>query len=217
MWQLIIAGGWVMLPLMIFSILTLAIIGEKCWQFRRRHIMPASLSAKIDFWFQKPFVSDKEIHLLKGHSPLGMLLGTAIETRLNTDVMHNALQQVGKKELARLAKRLNVLSMITAAAPLLGLLGTVIGMIKVFAVLELQGAGHAQALAGGISQALITTAAGLIIAISSLLALRFFESQLAGFSLELESLCDSWVNQHRLKNEVALAPLNINQVAKQNP
>ncbi|MDR9468393.1 MotA/TolQ/ExbB proton channel family protein [Marinospirillum sp.] len=180
MLDLLFVGGWIMLPLVLSSILALAIILERLWSLQRKRILPQGLLVQA---LSQPGKADLK-HLRT--SPLGRVLAAGLARKEQGEGrIREALQTAGSHEVHLLEKYLSPLGSIAAITPLLGLLGTVVGMIDVFQQLDLS-AGNAQQLAGGISMALITTAAGLTIAIPALVMHRFFLRRVADLVVELE-------------------------------
>jgi len=178
--DLLVAGGWIMLPLVFSSILALAIILERLWSLQKKRILPPGLRVQALSQSNK-----SDLNQLRG-SPLGRVLAAGLARKeQGENRIREALQTAGSHEVHLLEKYLSPLGSIAAITPLLGLLGTVIGMIDVFQQLDLS-AGNAQQLAGGISMALITTAAGLTIAIPALVMHRFFLRRVADLVVELE-------------------------------
>ena len=170
MFEIVRAGGWLMLPLVLCSIAAGAIILERLWTLQRKRVLPNELAAKVWYWVEKEQLDDRHIHALRQSSPLGRILASGLTNRHSArDVMKEAIEDPGRHVVHELERFLNPLGTIAAISPLLGLLGTVIGMVKVFSAIQAQGVGNPGVLAGGISEALITTAAGLSIAIPALI------------------------------------------------
>jgi biopolymer transport protein ExbB len=175
-WELLQAGGITMIPLAIISVLSLAISAERFWVLRKERVSPRHLVAQVWNWFKKGQINKKNLLILRSHSPLGIILAAGLlNHKHGREVMKESIRDAGRGVVLELEKFLNFLGTIAAIAPLLGLLGTVIGMIRVFTVITTQGVGDAAALAGGISEALITTATGLVIAIPAFIFYRFFQ------------------------------------------
>jgi len=173
--EMVNAGGWLMLPIIACSIAAMAIILERFWTLRSRRVIPANLTVQVWNWHQEGALTRERIIAVRDSSPLGRILAAGLVNRSHSrDVMKEAIGEVGRQEVAELERYLNTLGTIASITPLLGLLGTVIGMIKVFAVITSAGVGDAGILAGGISEALITTAAGLSVAIPSVIFHRYF-------------------------------------------
>jgi biopolymer transport protein ExbB len=181
------AGGWLMLPILACSVIAFAIIVERFWSLQRGRITPENLVAQIWQWARSGELDAKRIHTLRGHSPLGKILAAGL-VNLNAEraVMKEAVEEVGRHVVHEMGRYLTTLGTIAAITPLLGLLGTVIGMIKVFAAITAHGVGDASVLAGGISEALLTTAAGLSVAIPSLLFYRLFRGKVNSLVVAME-------------------------------
>jgi len=190
-WELLQAGGLTMIPLGIISVLSLAISAERFWVLRQERVSPRHLVAQVWNWFKKGQINQKNLQILRSHSPLGIILAAGLlNHKHGREVMKESIRDAGRGVVLDLEKFLNFLGTIAAIAPLLGLLGTVIGMIQVFTVITTQGVGDAAALAGGISEALITTATGLVIAIPAFMFFRFFQRRVDELvaSMEQEAL-----------------------------
>jgi biopolymer transport protein ExbB len=185
--ELIKSGGWLMLPILACSVAATAIVLERLWALRRRRIMPKHLVARVWSWHRQRQLSAERIAEIRGSSPLGRILTAGLVNRYHTrDVMKEAIQDTGRQVIAEMERYLSTLGTIAAVSPLLGLLGTVIGMIDVFSVIMDAGVGNPEVLAGGISKALITTAAGLSVAIPSLVFYRYFNSRVNKLTIAME-------------------------------
>lgn len=175
MFEIVKSGGWLMLPIILCSIVAFAIIGERLWSLQRKRIIPKHLVAQIWHMQSKGPISAEQLSLVRNSSPLGRVLAAGLSNVNNSrEVMKESIEETGRHVVHEMERYMNSLGTIAAITPLLGLLGTVIGMIKVFSVITAQGVGNPAVLAGGISEALITTAAGLSVAIPSLMAHRYF-------------------------------------------
>ncbi|MBK1723266.1 MotA/TolQ/ExbB proton channel family protein [Thiocystis violacea] len=187
MLDLIYAGGWLMVPIVLCSIIATAIVIERAWMLRRRRIMPENLVARIWQLHRDKSLSDATILEIRTGSPLGRMLAAGLINRHHShEIMKEAINDAGRHVVAELERFLNTLGTIAAVAPLLGLLGTVLGMIDVFGVIMEAGVGNAGVLAGGISKALVTTAAGLSVAIPALLFHRFFDNRVGQLAIDME-------------------------------
>ncbi len=187
MLEIIQTGGWLMAPIVLCSVVALAIIGERFWALQRNKICPKHLLAEIWGWIKSDELDNIRIKQLQQGSPLGRVLGAGLINRHHDRaVMKEAIEETGRQVLVELERFLNTLGTISTITPLLGLLGTVIGMIKVFTAITVQGVGNANALAGGISEALLTTAAGLAVAIPSLMAYRYFQRKVDELVINME-------------------------------
>lgn len=178
MFELIKAGGLLMWPLLLCSVIAMAIVVERFYALRKNRIIPENLVAQVWQWAKAGQLDAKHIHSLRTGSPLGRILSAGLANmKHDREVMKESIEEVGRHVVHDMERYLNTLGTIAGITPLLGLLGTVFGMIDVFSVITSQGVGDASVLAGGISKALITTAVGLSIAIPSLIFYRFFRGK----------------------------------------
>ncbi len=178
MLELIKAGGLLMWPLLLCSVISLAIIAERFWSLQTKRIAPRNLLARVWQWQKAGELDARRLQELRNNSPLGRILAAGLaNSRHDREIMKESIEEVGRHAVHEMERFLNTLGTIAAITPLLGLLGTVIGMIKVFAVITAEGVGNAAVLAEGISEALITTATGLTIAIPSLMFFRYFHGR----------------------------------------
>lgn len=176
MLEIIQSGGWMMVPIIISSILALAITVERFWTLRAEQIAPKDLLAKVWGWMKNNQLDSSRIKELRASSPLGRVLAAGLmNSRHGRTIMKESIEEVASHEIHEMERYLSALGTIAAVAPLMGLLGTVIGMIKVFSEIVIAGTGQANLLAGGISEALITTAAGMVVAIPALIAHRMLQ------------------------------------------
>jgi biopolymer transport protein ExbB len=181
------AGGWLMVPIVACSVIATAVVFERLWALRTRRIMPAKLVTQIWQWHRQNQLSAARITQLRDGSPLGRMLAAGLINRNHSrEVMKEAINDVGRHVVADLERNLNTLGTIAAVAPLLGLLGTVFGMIQIFGVIVNVGTGNAGLLAGGIAQALITTAAGLCVGIPALMFHRYFDNRVSKLAVAME-------------------------------
>lgn len=187
MLELLIAGGWVMWPILACSAIALAIILERFWTLRTRAVLPPGLGQEVREWAAQHKLDPAHVEALRHNSPLGELLAAALEVRHRPrEVIKERIEDVGRHVVHQLERFLNTLGTISGIAPLLGLLGTVIGMIKMFFGILEHGVGDVAQLAGGIGQALITTAAGLCVAIPALMFYRYFRGRVLEYVIEME-------------------------------
>lgn len=187
MFEIVKSGGWLMFPIILCSIVAFAIIGERLWSLQRKRIIPKHLVAQIWHMQSKGQVTAEQISSVRSSSPLGRVLAAGLSNVNNSrEVMKESIEETGRHVVYELERYMNSLGTIAAITPLLGLLGTVIGMIKVFSVITSQGVGNPAVLAGGISEALITTAAGLSVAIPSLMTHRYFRGLIDGLVVFME-------------------------------
>lgn len=188
MLELIKAGGWVMLPILVLAVLALAIILERFWTLRRREVLPPGLGEEVREWARgRATLDPKHIDVLRRNSPLGELLAAGLDVRHRPrELIKERIEDVGRHVAHRLERFLNTLGTIAAVGPLLGLLGTVFGMIEMFLGIMTTGVGDANQLAGGIGQALVSTAAGLCLAIPALMFHRYLRGRVTGYVVDME-------------------------------
>jgi len=185
--EIILAGGWLMAPIIICSILALTIIAERFWTLRRSRVAPNGLGEQVQDWAARHELDRRHIDQLRAESAMGRVLAAALINRNRSrDLIKEAVEDTGRHVVHELERFLNTLGTIAGISPLLGLLGTVIGMIKVFSAILAHGVGNANELAGGISEALITTAAGLTVAIPSFFFYRYFKGQVEEYVVSME-------------------------------
>jgi biopolymer transport protein ExbB len=185
--ELVKAGGWVMWPLILCSIATMAIIGEKFWSLQKKFVAPPQLIEQIQQWLERQDLDQPRILALCSASPLGRILAAGLINRKHErEVVKEAIEDAGRHVVPELERHLNALGTIAAISPFLGLLGTVLGMIQMFSGLGTQGIGDPAIIASGIGQALITTAAGLGVAIPSLMFYRYFRGRANTLLLDME-------------------------------
>ena len=176
-----------MWPILLCSIIALAIIVERFWSLQRNKICPSGLVGQIWRWSKNNELDAAQIASLRGNSPLGRILAAGL-TNIHHDreIMKESIEETGRHVVSELERYLNTLGTIASITPLLGLLGTVIGMIKVFAAITTVGVGNPSVLAGGISEALLTTATGLSVAIPSLMFYRYFRGRVDQLVIDME-------------------------------
>jgi biopolymer transport protein ExbB len=185
--EIIKSGGWMMLPIILSSIIAMAIIGERFWSLQKNKILPPELLPQVRKLYIENKLDDGTLRKLKASSPLGYILAAGLFNSLHDrKVIKDCMEEAGRKVAHDLERYLNALGTIAAVGPLLGLLGTVFGMIEIFSSLMKTGAGDPASLAGGISVALITTAAGLTVAIPSLVFHRYFERLVDEYVVSME-------------------------------
>ncbi len=194
--EIVRAGGWLMLPIILCSVVAIAIVIERFWSLSAARITPKYVLAQVWTWLKNDQLDSSKLRQLRLSSPLGQILAAGLlSSRYGRVAMIDSIEQTAAQVVHELERYLNTLGTIAAITPLLGLLGTVVGMIRVFSEIMLQGTGNANALAGGISEALITTAAGLTVAIPTYMFHRFFmrkvDSLVLGLEMESIKLVDA--------------------------
>ncbi len=181
------SGGWLMLPILLCSLVAVAIVLERAWTLRRSSVLPGALLGQGLLRLHSDGTDRLRTDELRRRGPLGQVLAAGIaHADRGRELMKEAMQEAVAQANHDLQRYLTSLGIIASVTPLLGLLGTVVGMIEVFTALMLQGAGNAKALAGGIAEALITTAAGLSVAIPALMCHRYFLRRVDDLVLDIE-------------------------------
>jgi len=187
MFELIKTGGWVMWPIILSSIAAMAIIGERLWSLQRKYIIPPSLMPQVQQWLDSDELDEARIELLRNSSPLGKILAAGLINRNHSrDIVKEAVEDAGRHVVPDLERFLNSLGTVAAITPFLGLFGTVIGMIDMFAGISTQGIGDPAVVAGGIAQALVTTAAGIGVAIPSVMFYRYLRGRVNELLMDME-------------------------------
>lgn len=187
MQEIVLAGGPFMWPIILCSVIAVGIITERLWTLQRRRVMPADLTRRIWSLVESGQVNDKVITALEANSPLGKLLAAGLANRHRPrEVMMERIEDTGRHVAHDLDRFLNTLGTIAGVAPLLGLLGTVTGIIRAFSAIHEGGLGDPRLLSGGISEALICTAAGLFVAIPSYIAFRYLRGKVDGIVVQIE-------------------------------
>lgn len=176
-----------MWPILICSVGALAIIVERLWTLQQKNVVPSDLTEKVWRWVRNNQLDDRHIKALNESSPLGQILASGLAYReRDREVIKEAVEDTGRHVVHELERYINSLGTIAMISPLLGLLGTVIGMVKVFAAITTHGVGNPSVLAGGISEALITTAAGLTVAIPALIGYRYLRGRIDELVVQME-------------------------------
>ena len=187
MFEILKSGGWVMIPLVLASIVMVGIILERFWSLRRSAVIPPKLGAEVRAWARSAKIERDHLEKLRSNSPLGAILAAVVAHRQRSrEVIRETAEDTGRQVVHRLNKYLNALGTIATISPLMGLLGTVSGLIRMFLVITTAGIGDANALAGGIGEALVATAAGLIVAIIAYLFHRYFRGRVLDLAVDME-------------------------------
>lgn len=187
MFEILKAGGWLIVPIMLCSVLSITIVVERFWSLQKNKIMPRHLVAQIFNWHKNNELTLENIRALRAGSPLGRMLAAGLTSRtVNHAFMKQSIEDAGRHEVHELERYLNSLGTIAAITPLLGLLGSVLGLMEVFTSMTSQGIGNPQALGSGISQIMIATAAGLLVAIPSLTFYRYFQRRVDELMIAME-------------------------------
>lgn len=182
------AGGKAMIPIALAAVMTLAIVLERFWSLRRKEILPPHLPAEVKAWAQQNRrLDENHLQALAKTSPLGEIFAAALRVRhLGREAVKERVEDAGRHAIHGMERFLNTLGTIALIAPLLGLLGTVIGLIRMFLAVMTHGIGDANQMAGGIGEALVCTAAGLCVAIPAYIMHRYFRGKVVSLGVELE-------------------------------
>jgi biopolymer transport protein ExbB len=176
-----------MVPLLLLGVLALAIVLERFWSLRRNEVLPPGLGQDVRNWAARGKLDPAHLATLRANSPLGALLAAALDARNRPrDQIRERIEDTGRFIVHRMERFLNALGTIASAGPLLGLLGTVVGMIQMFLGILDHGVGDVNQLAGGIGKALVCTATGMIVAIPALMFHRYFKGRINGYVIEME-------------------------------
>jgi biopolymer transport protein ExbB len=187
MFELVKAGGIVMVPLILCSILTASIIIERLWSLQQKRVLPAELTDKVWRWVEQRQFQDKHIAALQQNSSLGKILAAGLACRNRSrEIVKESIEDTGRHVVHELERYLGALSTVASISPLLGLLGTVLGMIRTFNSITSEGGGNPADVASGIAQALIATAAGLLVAIPALIGYRFLSGKVDHLVIQME-------------------------------
>ena len=165
-----------MLPIILCSIAAAGIIAERLWTLRPARITPSHLLGQVWLWIKDKQLNSQKLKELRASSPLGEILAAGLaNSKHGREIMKECIEEAAARVVHELERYLNALGTIAGIAPLLGLLGTVLGMIDIFSAFMGSNMANASVLAGGIAKALITTAAGLFVAIPALFFHRFLQ------------------------------------------
>jgi biopolymer transport protein ExbB len=185
--EIFLAGGFMMWPILLCSLIVIAVAAERFWTLSESKIAPKTLLAQVWTWIKNNQLDATRIRELKQSSPLGQILAAGLSnSKHGRDVMKDSIQEAANKVIHDLERYVNILGTIANIAPLLGLLGTVFGMIEVFNSILIQGTGNTGVFAGGISVALYTTAFGLIVAIPAAIFHRYFQRLIDSIVVTME-------------------------------
>lgn len=187
MFEILKAGGWGMLPILACSAIGLAIVLERFWTLRRDAVLPPGLGEQVRSWAHSQQLNPSHIQALRENSPLGELLAGALDVRNRPRVeIKERIEDTGRHVVHGLERYLSSLGTIALIGPLLGLLGTVFGLIKMFLAVMVSGVGDPMKMAGGIGEALVCTASGLVVAIPAYILHRYFRSRVRGYVVLME-------------------------------
>ncbi len=204
--EILIAGGWAMVPILICSAVALAIILERFWTLRRKAVVPPELGEQVLTWARTRKLDPQHIDALRQTSPLGELLAAALVVRNRPrDVIKERVEDTGRHVMHQLERFLNTLGTIALITPLLGLLGTVFGMISMFFAVMVSGVGDPLKMAGGIGEALVCTASGLCVAIPAYFFHRYFRGRVTELVIDMEKQVIALTDELTIGSEAAPA------------
>jgi biopolymer transport protein ExbB len=187
MLEIVQAGGWLMWPIIACSVVAVAIVLERLWTLQEKRVLPVSVANQVMELMQRDQIDVKQIQEVHQSSPFGQVLAAGLAYRhAARDVLKEVIEDTGRHVVHELERYLSTLGTIAAISPLLGLLGTVSGMIRSFTAITADGVPNPAVLAGGISEALVATAAGLTVAIPSLIAYRYLRGRIEGLVVRIE-------------------------------
>jgi biopolymer transport protein ExbB len=187
MFEIVKAGGIMMGPIILASIIAAAIILERLWTLQAKRVLPTELTEKVWRLVEQRQIQDKHIAALQQNSPLGKILAAGLANRHRSrEIIKESIEDTGRHIVHELNRFIGALGTIASLSPLMGLLGTVLGMIRTFNAITSEGIGNPAALAGGIAEALITTAAGLTVAIPALIGYKYLRGRVDGLVVQME-------------------------------
>lgn len=185
--EFIRAGGWLMIPIILSSVIAMAIIIERFLSLRTGRVMPAKDIKRARELASSGAITQNDIESLSQNSVVGRLLAAGLaSSAAPRHILKENLEEAGRHAVHKLERYMTALGTIAAITPLMGLLGTVLGMITAFSKITQVGVGDPAAVAGGISQALFTTAAGISVAIVALIFHRYFKSRVDNYVVGME-------------------------------
>lgn len=201
--EIVKSGGLLMAPIILCAIIAMGIILERYWTLKPSKVIPEDLTSKVWGWVEKDALDQQQIQTLHQGSSLGQILAAGLINRdRDRVIMKDSIEDTGRHVVHEMERYLDTLGTIAAVSPLLGLLGTVIGMVKVFTAITTHGVGNPTVLAGGIAEALITTAAGLTVAIPALIGFRYFRNRIDTLVVDMEKEAIKLVEAlHRRKDK----------------
>jgi biopolymer transport protein ExbB len=176
-----------MIPILLCSAIMLAIVLERFWSLRRDAVLPAGLGEEVRQWARSRRLDAEHLKALAEGSPLGELFAAALAVRHRPrEIIKERIEDTGRHVVHRMERYLSALGTIALIGPLLGLLGTVIGLIDMFLTVMVAGVGDPMKMAGGIGQALVCTATGLVVAIPAYILHRYFRNRVTGYCVDME-------------------------------
>lgn len=196
-----------MVPILLCSAVALAIILERFWSLRRKTVIPPNLGSEVREWARTRKLDPEHIEVLRLTSPLGEILAAALSVRLRPrEIIKERVEDTGRHVVHRLERFLNTLGTIALISPLLGLLGTVFGLIEMFFAVMVSGVGDPLKMAGGIGQALVCTATGLCVAIPAYFFHRYFRGLVADYVVSMEQQVILLMDELTAQSDPVVAP-----------
>jgi biopolymer transport protein ExbB len=200
--EILKAGGWGMLPILVCSAVGLAIVLERFWTLRRSAVLPPGLGEQVRGWAHSQQLNPTHIQALRENSPLGEVLAAALDVRNRPRAeIKERIEDTGRHVVHGLERYLNTLGTIALIGPLLGLLGTVFGLIRMFLAVMVSGVGDPMKMAGGIGEALVCTASGLVVAIPAYVLHRYFRSRVRGYVVQMEKQATALLDELSLTRQ----------------
>lgn len=207
MLNILMAGGWPMIPILLCSVILLAIVLERFWSLRRDTVMPPGLGEEVRRWARSRRLDNNHLKALSDGSPLGELFAAALVVRDKPRaIIKERIEDAGRHVVFRMERFFSTMGTIALIGPLLGLLGTVIGLIEMFLTVMVSGVGDPMKMAGGIGQALVCTATGLVVAIPAYILHRYFRSRVTGYCVAMEKEATALLDDLSRTPSTAAAP-----------
>ncbi|TAM98742.1 MAG: MotA/TolQ/ExbB proton channel family protein [Rhodanobacteraceae bacterium] len=213
-----------MVPILACSAVALAIVLERFWTLRQNAVLPPGLGEQVRSWAHSQQLNPSHIQALRENSPLGELLAAALDVRNRSRAeIKERIEDTGRHVVHGLERYLNTLGTIALIGPLLGLLGTVFGLIRMFLAVMVSGVGDPMKMAGGIGEALVCTASGLVVAIPAYVLHRYFRSRVRSYVVQMEKQATVLLDELSIARQpvadarAATAPSGVARVARATP
>ena len=208
MFEILRAGGWALAPIILCSAIALGIILVRFWSLRRDAVLPPGLAAQVLEWSRTRKIDPAHVSELAATSPLGEVLAAALSVRQRPrEVIRERVEDAGRHVMHELDRYLNTLGTIALIGPLLGLLGTVFGLIRMFLDVMAGGVGDPAKMAGGIGEALICTAAGMVVAIPAYIFHRYLRARVTTLGVQIEKQAGFLIDELTAADEVPATAL----------
>ncbi len=208
MLEILKAGGWALAPILLCSAIALGIVLERFWTLRRKAVLPPQLGAQVLEWSRSRKIDPAHVRELAENSPLGEVLAAALTVRQRPrEVIRERVEDAGRHVMHGLDRYLNTLGTIALIGPLLGLLGTVFGLIRMFLDVMAGGVGDPAKMAGGIGEALICTAAGMVVAIPAYIFHRYLRARVTTLGVEIEKQAGLLIDELTAASELPATAL----------